>query len=78
MKSTKPYTPTPSGTLRQTSHEKDALIETIAHHVLKTNSKFNYRIDLGELMPVYITCRHNIGYAITTIYKTFSELFFLL
>ena len=52
---------------------KGAPKDTVAHQVLETNSKFNYRNVLGELMYVYITCRPDIGYAITTFSKFSSE-----
>ena len=73
MKSSKPIAPIPSGFIEQMFCDKGTPKGTIAHQVLETNSKFNYRNVLGELMYVYITCCPNIGYAITTLSKFSSE-----
>ena len=73
MKSSKPIAPIPSGSIEQMFCDKGPPEGTAAHQVLKTSSKFNYRNVLGELMYVYITCRPDIGYAITTLSKFSSE-----
>ena len=69
MKSSKPIAPIPSGSIEQMFRDKGPPEGTAAHQVLETQSKFNYRNVLGELMYVYITCRPDIGYAITTLSK---------
>ena len=68
-KSNKPIAPIPSGSIKQMFCDKDAPEGTIADQVLETSSKFNYQNVLGELMYVYIACRPDIGYAITTLSK---------
>ena len=73
MKSSKPIAPIPSGSIEQMFNDKGPPEGTTAHQVLETRSKFNYRNVLGELMYVYITCRPDIGYAITTLSKFSSE-----
>ena len=73
MKSSKPISPIPSGSIEQMFRDKDAPEGTAAHQVLETSSKFNYRNVLGEFMYVYITCRPDIGYAITTLSKFSSK-----
>ena len=37
--------------------------------ILEKKKGFNYHTLLGELMYVYITCRCDIGYAVTTLSK---------
>ena len=69
MKSSKPIAPIPSGSIKQMFRDKGPPEGTAAHQVLATQSKFDYRNVLGELMYVYITCRPDIGYAITTLSK---------
>ena len=44
---------------------------TVAHKVLEKDKGFSYQTVLGECMYAYITCRPNIGYAITTLSKFF-------
>ena len=39
------------------------------HAALVDKWKFSYRSLLGELMYAYVTCRPDIGYAITTLSK---------
>ena len=73
MKSSKPIAPIPSGSIEQMFREKGPPEGTAAHQVLETSSKFNYQNVLDELMYVYITCRPNIGYTITTLSKFSSE-----
>ena len=69
MKSSKPISPIPSGSIDQMFKDKGPPEGTAAHQVLETNRGFSYRNVLGELMYVYITCRPDIGYAITTLSK---------
>ena len=52
---------------------KGASEGTATHQVLETSPKFNYQNILEELMYVYITCRPDIGYAITTLSKFSSK-----
>ena len=73
MRSSKPITSIPSGSIDQMFCGKGPPEGTAAHQVLETRSRFNYRNVLGELMYVYITCRPDIGYAITTLSKFSSE-----
>ncbi|MCE2996259.1 MAG: hypothetical protein LW863_11705 [Flammeovirgaceae bacterium] len=42
---------------------------TDEHGTLETAFGFNYRSLLGELMYAYVTCRPDIGYAVTTLSK---------
>ena len=73
MKSSNPITPIPSGSIEQMFCDKGPPEGTAAHHVLETRSRFNYCTVLDKLMYVYITCRPDIGYAITTLSKFSSE-----
>ena len=73
MRSSKSIAPIPSGSIEQMFRDKGPPEGTAAHQVLETSSKFNYRNVFGELMYVYITCRPDIGYAITTLSKFSSE-----
>ena len=67
IQSSKPIVPIPSSSINQIFCDKGPPEATIAHQVLETSSKFNYQNKLGEFMGVYITCRPDIGYAITTL-----------
>ena len=73
MKSSKPISLILSGSIEQMFRDKGAPKGTAAHQVLETSSKFNDRNVLGELMYVYITCRPDIVYWITTLSKFSSE-----
>lgn len=73
IKSSKPIAPIPSRSIEQMLRDKGPPEGTAAQQVLETSSKFNYKNVLGELMYFYITCRHDIGYAITTLSKFSSE-----
>ena len=42
---------------------------TVQHRVLEKQKGFAYRTVLGECMYAYITCRPDIGYAVTTLSK---------
>ena len=42
---------------------------TVEHTVLEKQQGFGYRTLLGEMMYAYVTCRLDIGYAITTLSK---------
>ena len=75
MKSSKPIASIPSGSIDQIFRDKGPPEGTAVHQVLETSSKFNYRNVLDELMYVYITCRPDIGYIITTLSKFSSEPF---
>ena len=69
IKSSKPIAPIPSGSFEQMFRDKGPPEGTAAHQVLETRSRFNYRNVFGKLIYVYITCRPDIGYAITTLSK---------
>ena len=73
MKSSRPISHIPSGSIEQMFRDKGAPEGTAAHQVLETSSKFNYRNVLGELMYVYITCCPDIGRTITTLSKFSSK-----
>ena len=48
MKSSRPTSPIPSGSIEQMFQDKGAPEGTAAHQVLETSSKFNYRNIPGE------------------------------
>ena len=73
MKSSKSIALIPSGSIEQMFHDKGSPEGTAAHQVLETSLKFNYLNVLSKLMYVYITCRPDIGYAITILLKFSSE-----
>ena len=69
MKSLKPLSPLSYDCLEQLFNHigpKEHSPEAIA---LEKTAGFSYRTVLGELMYAYITCRPDIGYAITTLSK---------
>ena len=72
-KSSKPMSPLPSDCIEQIYSQEGPLENTTAHLVLEKKSGFNYRSLLGELMYAYITCRPDIGYAVTTLSKFSSS-----
>ena len=46
---------------------------TARHKALEDSVGFSYRTLLGELMYAMITCRPDIGYAVTTLLKFLSS-----
>ena len=72
-KSSKPMSPLPSDCIEQIYSQEGPLENTTAHLVLEKKSGFNYRSLLGELMYAFITCRPDIGYAVTTLSKFASS-----
>ena len=52
--------------------EEDLSKGMVTHHVLKKKVEFYYRTLLGKCMYVYIFCRPDIDYAITTLSKLSS------
>ena len=69
MKSSKPLAPLPTDCIEQMYSEKGPREGTPEHSALEKSKGFAYRTLLGELMYAYITCRCDIGYAVTTLSK---------
>jgi hypothetical protein len=69
MKSSKPIAPIPADSIEQLFKDVGPPENTAAHKALESIRGFSYRTLLGELMYVYITCRPDIGYAITSLSK---------
>ena len=69
MHTSKPSSPLPSDCIDQMYSEEGPLENTTAHLALEKKKGFNYRTLLGELMYAHITCRPDIGYAVTTLSK---------
>ena len=69
MKSSKPIAPLPTDCIEQIYKEKGPMENTVEHSALEKMKGFAYRTVLGELMYAYITCRPDIGYAVTTLSK---------
>jgi hypothetical protein len=69
MSSSKPIAPIPADCIEQLFKDVGTLENTAAHKALESTRGFSYRTLLGELMYVYITCRPDIGYAITSLSK---------
>ena len=72
MHTSKPSSPLPSDCIDQMYLEEGPLENTTAHLALEKKKGFNYCTLLGELMYAYITCRPDIGYAVTTLSKLSS------
>ena len=69
MKSSRPLTPLPPDCIDQMYAEEGPMENTAAHRALENKKGFSYRTVLGECMYAYITCRPDIGYAVTTLSK---------
>ena len=68
MKSSSPLSPLPTDCIEQKMYSEEGVSEgTFAHLVLEKAKGFSYQQLLGELMYSYITCRPDIGYAVTTL-----------
>ena len=65
----KTIAPLSTEALKQVYEQKGPLEETSEHKALETKSGFLYRTLLGEMMYAYVTCRPDIGYAITLLSK---------
>ena len=73
MKSSRPLTPLPPDCIDQMYAEEGPMENTAAHRALENKKGFSYRTVLGECMYAYITCRSDIGYAVTTLSKFFCS-----
>ena len=69
MKSSKPLSPLPADCIDTMFKEVGPLEGSVDHTILEKKNGFGYRTLLGELMYAYITCRPDIGYAITSLSK---------
>lgn len=69
MKSSKPLSPLSSDCLEQLFNHVGPKEHSPEALVLEKTAGFSYQSVLGELMYAYITCRPDIGYAITTLSK---------
>lgn len=65
----KPISPIPPDANDKLYHNDGPLEGTPEYKLLSEKFGFKYRTLLGELMFCYVTCRPNIGYAITTLSK---------
>ena len=65
----KPMTPIASTLLSQIYSHKGPIEGTNEHRELEKKNGFSYRTLLGEMMYAYVTCRPDIGYAITLLSK---------
>ena len=66
---TKPMSPISSTSLLQIFSHKGPKEGTKEHQEIEEKNKFSYRTLLGEMMYAYVTCRPDIGYAITLLSK---------
>ena len=64
--------PLPSDCIKQLFKYEGPAEGSNGHLVLEKSSGFSYCTLLGELMYSYVTCRPDIGYAVTTLSKVFS------
>ena len=62
-------TPMPSDCIGKIYSEMGYKEGTAEHKVLEDKAGFAYRTLLGEIMYAYMTCRIDIGYAVTTLSK---------
>ena len=69
IKLSKPIAPITSGSIKQMFHDKGTPEGTASNQVLEISSKFDYHDVVGKFMYVYLTCRPDIGYVITTLSK---------
>jgi hypothetical protein len=67
--STKPVSPLPADAVSLLFATSGPAEHTTEHAALESKHKFGYRTLLGELLFAYVTCRPDIGYAITTLSK---------
>ena len=65
----KPISPIPSDANEKIYTSDGPLKGTKEYKLLSEKFGFKYRTLLGELMFSYVTCRPDIGYAITTLSK---------
>jgi hypothetical protein len=66
----KPTAPLSTETLNQLQNHSNGPVEgTKEHEELQSKSGFSYRTLLGEMMFAYVSCRPDIGYAVTLMSK---------
>jgi hypothetical protein len=66
----KPTAPLSTKTLNQLQKHSNGPVEgTKEHEELQSKSGFSYRTLLGEMMFAYVSCRPDIGYAVTLMSK---------
>ena len=70
--------PVPSDSIEQMYKESVPNKNTTYHKVLEETLGFSYCTLLGEVMYAYITCRPDIGYAVTTLFKFFVLLLIII
>ena len=73
-KPSKNYLPLPDLCLKNIYKECGPDEGTVDAYKLKLSQGFGYRTLFGEMMYVYVTCRPDIGYAITTMSKFSTKL----
>jgi hypothetical protein len=71
--SSKPTAPLSTETLSQINNHEGFLEGTKEHADLEAKAGFSYRTLLGEMMYAYVSCRPDIGYAITLMSKYSSK-----
>ena len=69
MKSNRPIAPLPHDCIEQMYKGTGPPEGSVEHRVLEKSIGYSYRTLLGECMYAYITCRPDIGYAVTTLSK---------
>ena len=65
----KTIAPISTEALKQVYEQKGAAEGTAEHKAIKAKASFSYQTLLGKMMYVYVTCRPDIGYAITLLSK---------
>jgi len=65
----KPMAPLSTKSISQIFEHSGPVEDTPEHKTLEETSGFSYRTLLGELMYAYVSCRPDIGYAITLLSK---------
>ena len=66
---TKPLAPMPTDCIDKMYSKEGFRENTPAHLALERHHGFGYRNLLGELMYAFVSCRPDIGYAVTTLSK---------
>ena len=67
--SSKPVGPLPADAIQKIYKESGLAEGTAEHQALEETCGFGYITLLGQMMYAYVTCRPDIGYAITTMSK---------
>ena len=67
--SNKPLSPLPTEVLTHLQNHKGPIEGTKEHRELQDKMGFSYRTLLGEMMFAYVSCRPDIGYAVTLMSK---------